>query len=29
MEVFGGLIDVGVLGGGWTWESEGGQVRGG
>ena len=26
--VFGGLIDVGVLGGGWTRESGGGQVRG-
>ena len=27
--VFGGWIDVGVLGGGWTRESGGGQVRGG
>ena len=29
VEVFGGWIDVGVLGGGWTRESGGGQVRGG
>ena len=29
MGVFGGWIDVGVLGGGWTRESGGGQVRGG
>ena len=27
--VFGGWIDVGVLGGGWTRESGGGRVRGG
>ena len=27
--VCGGWIDVGVLGGGWTRESGGGQVRGG
>ena len=27
--VFGGWIDVGVLDGGWTWESGGGRVRGG
>ena len=27
--VFGGWTDVGVLGGGWTWESGGGRVRGG
>ena len=27
--VFGGWVDVGVLGGGWTRESGGGQVRGG
>ena len=27
--VFGGWIDVGVLGGGWTRESGGGWVRGG
>ena len=29
VEVFGGWIDVGVLGGGWTKESGGGRVRGG
>ena len=27
--VFGGWINVGVLGGGWTGESGGGRVRGG
>ena len=27
--VFGGWIDVGILGGGWTSESGGGRVRGG
>ena len=27
--VFGGWVDVGVLGSGWTRESRGGQVRGG